>query len=249
MWQPVQGVFLSLTQWRWFRNKWWLTQDEFVTVPHHFLLFLAKTCERPFSPAFFYVQTVTLTFQATLLMPPWQVPRLRRPSALEQHTQDYPRWCHTLASFLFSSLSFCCSLFDLPSLHLYGDDDNVRIHFCHSSLLHFHPAMSPGKYEDELFLSIFLSVFLAPPFPSPSLSLPDIKSTVIRLLVNLWWPRHLTAELHQRLKNTESKWGCNGSEVGPWPLIELKDMGKREKERGKYWVTGNRGWEELEGVY
>lgn len=79
------------------------------------------------------------------------------------------------------------------------------------------------------------------------LSLPDIKSTAIKLLVNLWWPRQLTAELHQRLKNTESKWGCNGCGVGPWPLIELKDMGEREK-RDKYRVTGNRGWRELEGV-
>lgn len=89
-----------------------------------------------------------------------------------------------------------------------------------------HSTMSLGKYEDELV--VFLSASFTAPLP---LSLPDIKSTVIRLLLNLWWPRHLTAELHQWWKNTESKWGCNSSGVGPWPLIELKDIGNSEKER------------------
>ncbi len=127
----------------------------------------------------------------------------------------------------FLSLSFCCSQFDLPSLHL------LWWWWCLRPLLLFvppliHSAMSPGKYEDELSVSVSLSVSLAAPHSLP-LSLPDIKSIVIRLLVNLWWPRHLTAELHQWLKNTESKWGCNGSRVRPWPLIELKDMGNRER--------------------
>lgn len=34
------------------------------------------------------------------------------------------------------------------------------------------------------------------------------------------------------------------AEKGPWPLIELKDMGNSERERekrDKYRVTGNRG--------
>lgn len=161
----------------------------------------------------------------------------------------------------FFSLSFCCSLSDLPSLHL------LWWWWCPRPLLLFvppliHSAMSPGKYEDELSVSVFLGVSLAAAHSLP-LPLPDIKSTVIRLHVNLWWPRHLTAELHQRLKNTESKWGCNGSGVGPWPLIELKDMGNREGERGrkeekgererekkrdKYRVTGHTGWGGLEGV-
>ena len=160
-------------------------------------------------------------------MSPWQVPRFRRLSPFGTRHSGLPWWCHTLASLLFS-LSLCCSFFDLSSLHL------LYRWWCLRPLLLFvppliHSAMSPGKYEDELSVSVSLSVSLSA-LQSLPLSLPDIKSTMIRLLVNLWWPQHLTAELHQWLKNTESKWGCNGSGVGPWPLIELKDMRNKERE-------------------
>lgn len=95
-------------------------------------------------------------------------------------------------------------------------------------------------------LSLSQCLFCCSSFPP--LSLPDIKSTLIRLLLNLWWPRHLTVELHQWLKNTESKWRCNSSGVGPWPLIELKDMGNIVREcekRDKYWMIGHPRWREV----
>lgn len=143
------------------------------------------------------------------------------------------------------SLSLGCSLFDLSSLHL------LRSWWCLRPLLLFvpppiHCSMSPGKYEDELSVSVFLGVSLAASHSLP-LSLPDIKSTVIRLLVNLWWPRHLTAELHQRLKNTESKWGCNGSRVGPGFLIELKDRERKLKEETERNKRGRKPVTEMMG--
>lgn len=176
-----------------------------------------------YSLSVFHTNTHTHTLsQATLLMSPWLVPSFRRLSPFGTRHSGLPQWCHTLALLRFFSLSRCCSLFDLSPLHLLW-------WWCLRPLLLFvppliHSSMSLGKYEDELSVSVFPCVSRTAPHSLP-LSLPDIKSTVIRLLLNLWWPRHLTAELHQWLKNTESKWGCNDSRVGPWPLIELKDMG------------------------
>lgn len=146
----------------------------------------------------------------------------------------------------FLPLFFCCSLFHLSSLCL------LWWRRCLRPLLLFvptliHSTMSLGKYDDELAASVFPSVSFAAPHSLP-LSLPDIKSTLIRLLLNLWWPRHLTVELHQWLKNTESKWRCNSSGVGPWPLIELKDMGNIVREcekRDKYWMIGHLRWREV----
>lgn len=162
------------------------------------------------------------TVEVSLLTSSWQVPSSRRQFPFGTRHFGVPQWCHTLAMLL--SLSLVVAHFSIfPHFVFYDDDDDVCIRHCYSSLL--SPTclcLQANMKMSSLFLSSTVSLS---PLPIPFLSLADIKSTTIRLLLNLWWPRHLTAELHQRLKNTESKWGCNGSGVGPWPLIELKDMG------------------------
>lgn len=157
-------------------------------------------------------------------MSPWQVPSFRRLSPFGTRHSGLPQWCHTLALLLFS-LSLSVAHFSIFPHFIFYDDD-VCVRCCYSSLL----SSTLPCLQANMKMSSQSQCLSHAPHSLP-LSLPDIKSTVIRLLVNLWWPRHLTAELHLRLKNTESKWGCNGSGVGPWPLIELKDMGNRESER------------------
>lgn len=111
-----------------------------------------------------------------------------------------PQWCHTLAARLFPPSLFVAH-FSIFPLFVFYDDDNVSFCCCYSSLL---PSTLPCLQANMKMSSLSPSFAASPScFRSLPLSLPDVKSTVIRLLVNLWWPRHLTVELHQQLKNTE----------------------------------------------
>lgn len=165
-----------------------------------------------------------------------------------------PKWCHTLASLCFHSLLLLFTFRSFLTL-------SFMMRVISASAAAIRPPSNPLCHVSRqiwrwALLSLCLCGSFTPPHPYP-LSLQDINSTVIRRLVNLWWPRHLTAELHQWLKNTESKWECNGSRVGPWPLIELKDIGNSERvrsEKSAGWLDtedrkwkGGGGWREKMG--
>lgn len=201
------------------------------------------TLTLPFSLVFHI--NIYAMYQATMSMSPWQVPSLRRLSPFGTRHSGLPQWCHTLALLLFSpSLALPVAHFSIFPHFIFYDDDDVCVPYCYSSLL---SSTLPCLQANMKMSSVSKCVGVSPGAPdSLSFSLPDIKSTVIKLFVNLWRLQHLTTELHQRLKNTESKWGCNGSGVGPWPLIELKDMGNRER-RKRDRLTAYRGWGGEEG--
>lgn len=215
-------------------------------------LLLSNKLKNVFWPLIRLLNTHTHSlFQASLLMSLWQVPSFWRLSPFGTRHSGVPQWCHTLALLPLAPLllltfqSFLTSSF-MMMMMMSASAAAIRP----SS----HPLCHVSRQIWRWALCSCLSQCLSPSSArSHPLSSPDIKSTTIRLLVNLWWPRHLTAELHQRLKNTESKWGCNGSGVGPWPLIELKDMGnterkeKRDGERRTEKRRTSKGWRDTQG--
>lgn len=159
-------------------------------------------------------------------MSPWQISSFKRRSPFGIRHSGLPKWCHTLASLCFHSLLLLFTFRSFLTL-------SFMMRVISASAAAIRPPSHPLCHVSRqiwrwALLSLCLCGSVPPPHPYP-LSLQDINSTVIRRLLNLWWPRHLTAELHQWLKNTESKWECNGSGVGPWPLIELKDIGNSER--------------------